>query len=160
MEDANNIVDIFYKTDCRVVSIQKKTKVGADGLMIEIVKLITTHIDDKFIVNPANVRILTGMSNVTWEKDMIDKAPYCFKDKIFHHGKLLSRADLTNMKNSLSIIDEVDVGDKEYQILHTMLEAAGVLDVKHMEEHNNRFVFISATMIKQHYELNYMNTIK
>ena len=153
MEDANNIVDIFYKTDCRVVSIQKKTKVGADGLMIEIVKLITTHIDDKFIVNPANVRILTGMSNVTWEKDMIDKAPYCFKDKIFHHGKLLSRADLTNMKNSLSIIDEVDVGDKEYQILHTMLEAAGVLDVKHMEEHNNRFVFISATMIKQHYEL-------
>jgi hypothetical protein len=153
MEDANKIVDIFYKTDCRVVSIQKKTKVGADGLMIEIVKLITTHIDDKFIVNPANVRILTGMSNVTWEKDMIDKAPYCFKDKIFHHGKLLSRADLTNMENSLSIIDEVDVGDKEYQILHTMLDTAGVLDVKHMEEHNNRFVFISATMIKQHYEL-------
>ena len=75
MEDANNIVDIFYKTDCRVVSIQKKTKVGADGLMIEIAKLMTTHPDDDFIVSLSNLRILTGMSNVTWEKDMIDKAP-------------------------------------------------------------------------------------
>ena len=152
-EDANKIVDIFYKTNCRVISIQKKTKVGADGLMIEVAKLLTTHIDDNFVVNPANVRILTGMSNVTWEKDMIDKAPYCFKDKIFHHGKLSSRADLTNISNGLFIIDEVDVGDKEYQLLHTILETAGVLDVKHMEEHNNRFVFISATMIKQQYDL-------
>jgi hypothetical protein len=88
IEDANNIVDKFYKNHRRVISIQKKTKVGADGLMIEIAKLLTTHIDDNFIVNPANVRIITGMSNAGWEKDMIDKAPNCFKDKIFHHGKL------------------------------------------------------------------------
>ena len=90
MVDANNIVNIFYDNNkrCRIVSIQKKTKVGADGLMIEIAKLLTTHIDDDFVVNPKNVRILTGMSNAGWEKDMKDKAPSCFKDKIFHHGQL------------------------------------------------------------------------
>jgi len=152
MEDANIIVDKFYKNKCRVISIQKKTKVGADGLMIEIAKLLTTHIDDTFIINPANVRILTGMSNVTWEKDMIDKAPNCFKDKIFHHGKL-SKSELNKIHNGLFIIDEVDTGDKEYQVLHNTLTNAGVLDVKHMEEHNNRFVFISATMIKEQYDL-------
>jgi hypothetical protein len=152
MEDANNIVDKFYKNKRRVISIQKKTKVGADGLMIEIAKLLTTHIDDKFVLNPANVRILTGMSNAGWEKDMKDKAPNCFKDKIFHHGKL-SRAELLNIRNGLFIIDEIDTGDKEYQVLHTTLKEAGVLDVKHMEEHNNRFVFISATMIKELYDL-------
>lgn len=152
MEDANNIVNEFYKNKRRVISIQKKTKVGADGLMIEIVKLLTTHIDDAFVVNPANVRILTGMSNAGWEKDMIDKAPTCFKDKIFHHGKL-SRAELANIRNGLVIIDEIDTGDKEFQVLHTTLKEAGVLDVKHMEEHNNRFVFISATMIKELYDL-------
>jgi hypothetical protein len=64
--------------------------VGADGLMIENAKLLTTHIDDKFVVNPSNVMIITGMSNAGWEKDMIDKAPNCFKYKIFHHGKLSS----------------------------------------------------------------------
>jgi hypothetical protein len=152
MEDANNIVDKFYKNKRRVISIQKKTKVGADGLMIEIAKLLTTHIDDMFVVNPANVRIITGMSNAGWEKDMVDKAPNCFKSKIFHHGKL-SRADLTSMRDGLIIIDEIDTGDKEYQVLHTTLKEAGVLDVKHMEEHNNRFVFISATMIKELYNL-------
>lgn len=152
IHDASNIVNIFYMKNCRVISIQKKTKVGADGLMIEIAKLLTTHIDDNFVVNPANVRILTGMSNAGWEKDMIEKAPNCFKDKIFHHGKL-SRADLTSMRNGLIIIDEIDSGDKEYQVLHNTLKEAGVLDVKHMEDNNNRFVFISATMIKELYDL-------
>jgi len=151
-EDAMNIVNKFYKNNRRVISIQKKTKVGADGLMIETAKLMTTHIDDKFVVNPANVRIITGMSNAGWEKDMIDKAPNCFKDKIFHHGKL-SRADLIDIRNSLIIIDEIDTGDKEYQVLHNTLKEAGVLDVKHMEKNNNRFVFISATMIKELYDL-------
>ena len=152
IEDANAFVDKFYKNHRHVISIQKKTKVGADGLMIEIAKLLTTHIDDKFVVNPANVRIITGMSNAGWEKDMIDKAPNCFKDKIFHHGKLL-RADLMSISNGLIIIDEIDTGDKEYQVLHTTLKEAGVLDVEHMKKHNNRFVFISATMIKELYDL-------
>jgi hypothetical protein len=152
IQDANKIVDMFYKDKRRVISITKKTKVGADGLMIEITKLLTTHNDDNFVVNAANVRILTGMSNASWEKAMIDKAPNCFKDKIFHHGKL-SKADLKNMQNSLIIIDEIDTGDKEYQVLHTTLKEAEILDVKHMEENNNRFVFISATMIKELYDL-------
>ena len=154
MEDAFNIVNMFYQKKCRVISIQKKTKVGADGLMIEIAKLLTTHIDDEFVVNPNNVRILTGMSNAGWEKDMIYKAPGCFKDKIFHHGKLkLSKSGLQNISNSLIIIDEIDTGDKEKQVLHTLLKDSGILDVKHMEEHNNLFVFISATMIKELYDL-------
>jgi hypothetical protein len=135
-----------------VVSIQKKTKVGADGLMIEIAKLLATHMDDDFVVNPANVRIITGMSNAGWEKDMIDKAPTCFKGKIFHHGKL-SKADLINISNSLIIIDEIDTGDKEFQVLHNTLKEAGVLDVNRMEAQNNRFVFISATMIRELYDL-------
>jgi hypothetical protein len=151
-EDAAAIVDLFYKNKCRVISIQKKTKVGADGLMIEIAKLLTTHSDDNFVVNPSNVRILTGMSNVGWETDMIDKAPICFKDKIFHHGKL-SRSELTNIRDGLFIIDEIDTGDKTGMVLHNTLKEALIWDVNHMIEHNNRFVFISATMIKELYDL-------
>jgi hypothetical protein len=152
MEDAHNIVNKFYENKRRVISIQKKTKVGADGLMIEIAKLLTTHSDDEFVVNLEKVRIITGMSNAGWEKDMIEKAPSCFKDKIFHHGKL-SKSDLKNMRDGLIIIDEIDTGDKEFQVLHNTLKEAGVLDVNHMEENNNRFVFISATMIKELYDL-------
>jgi len=151
-EDANNIVDIFQNRNCRVVSIQKKTKVGADGLMLEVAKLMATHSDDEFVINPKNIRILTGMSNVKWEKDMIQKAPSCFKDIIFHHGKL-SKTEMSNISNGLFFIDEIDTGDKEFQRLHTTLKESGILDVHHMIENNNRFVFISATMIRELYDL-------
>lgn len=152
IEDAGNVVDLFYQKKKRVVSIQKKTKVGADGLMIEIAKLFTTHSDDDFVISPDNVRIITGMSNVGWEKDMIDKAPGCFKDKVFHHGKL-SKTDLRSIKNALLIIDEIDTGDKEYQVLHNTLLDSGLLDVRYMLDYNIRFVLISATMIKELYHL-------
>jgi hypothetical protein len=152
IEDANNIILEFRNNNRRVISIQKKTKVGADGLMIQIATGLTTHIDDEFVVNPANVRIITGMSNASWEKDMIEKAPGCFKNKIFHHGKL-SKADLTNLQNALIIIDEIDTGDKECQRLHGILKDAGILDVNYMNTYNIRFVFISATMIKELYDL-------
>ena len=152
LEDANHIVNTFYATKCRVISVQKKTKVGADGLMIEIAKLLTTHSDDTFVINPSNVRIITGMSNASWEKDMIEKAPSCFKNKIFHHGKL-ANSDIMNITNALIIIDEIDTGDKEFQVLHRILNEAGLLDVNHMTTNNNRFVLISATMIKELYDL-------
>lgn len=150
--DAAQIVCEFEKNNRRVISITKKTKVGMDGLMIEIAKLMTTHPDDSFVVNPANVRMITGMSNAGWEKDMKEKAPNCFKDKIFHHGQL-PKSSLNNLQNALIIIDEIDTGDKEYQVLHSTLKEAGVLSVTHMVENNNRFIFVSATMIKELYDL-------
>ena len=150
--DANEIVNKLYYNNKRVISIQKKTKVGADGLMIEIAKLLTTHPDDNFVISSDNIRILTGMSNADWEKNMKLKAPNCFKDKIFHHGKL-SKSELMNIKNAIIIIDEIDTGDKEWQVLHNTLEDAGILDVKHMKENNNRFILISATMIRELYDL-------
>jgi hypothetical protein len=150
--DANLIVQEFYDHNRRVVSVTKKTKVGADGLMIEIVKLMTTHSDDDFVMNPDNIRIITGMSNKTWEDDMKEKSPECFRKNIYHHGKL-TKANLIDLKDSLIIIDEIDTGDKEEQVLHTTLKEAGILDITYMTEHNLRFVLISATMIKELYEL-------
>jgi hypothetical protein len=53
----------------------------------------------------------------------------------------------------LLIIDEIDSGDKEFQVLHRSLKEAGILDIKYMEQHNIRFIFISATMIRELYQL-------
>jgi len=153
-DDASKIVDILYNSPCRVISIQKKTKVGADGLMIEILKLMTTHADDNFVINPSNTRIITGMSNVSWEQEMKNKTPEIFRNKIFHHGKLPKSLDLLkNVKNSIIIIDEIDCGSKDNQVLHKILKDAGFLDAKRMIEDNNKFIFISATMVKELYDL-------
>ena len=151
-KDAKNVVDMMHDDNRRVVSIQKKTKVGADGLIIEISVLATTHPDDNFVINKENVRIITGMSNVKWAEDMMKKVPTCFREHVFHHGKL-TKSDLKNIHDSIIIIDEIDTGDKEGQRLETVLKDAGVLNVQYMEQKNIRFVFISATCIKQLHEL-------
>lgn len=153
-EDANIICNKFYEMSIRVISIVKRTKVGMDGLMIEIAKNMTTHPDNNFILHRNNVFFITGMSNLSWEHDMKDKIPSCFKDNVFHHGKLQRLTNkLKDIKNSIIIIDEIDSGDKEDQKLHILLKESGVLDIKFMSENNIRFVFVSATMINELHDL-------
>ena len=153
-EDATTICNKFYETPIRVISIVKRTKVGMDGLMIEIAKNMTTHPDSNFVLHRNNILFLTGMSNVSWENDMKDKIPSCFKDNVYHHGKLQRLKNrLQNIKNTIIIIDEIDSGDKEDQKLHLILKESGILDIKYMEDNNIRFVFVSATMINELREL-------
>ena len=150
-EDAHTICNKFYENnDTRVISIVKRTKVGMDGLMIEISKIMTTHPDNDFVLNRKDVLCITGMSNIRWEDEMKDKMPACFKDNVYHHGKLQElKPKLKDVKNALVIIDEIDNGDKEDQKLHLILKDSGILDMKYMEENNIRFVFVSATMINE-----------
>lgn len=147
-DDASNIVRLLNTDSILAVSVQKRTKVGADGLMIEIAKnMCTTDILEQCI-HYSNVRIITGMNNKDWQQEMIKKAPSCFKKSIFHHGQL-KHSNLNNMKNGLIIIDEIDSGSKEDQNLHTLLKKSGLLEVENLVKNNNKFVFISATCMKE-----------
>jgi len=153
-EDAIIICNKFYETPIRVISIVKRTKVGMDGLMIEIAKNITTHPDNNFVLHRNNIFFITAMSNISWEDDMKDKIPSCFKENVYHHGKLQRlKTKLKNIKNAIIINDEIDSGDKEDQKLHLILKESGILDMTYMEENNIRFVFVSATMINELREL-------
>lgn len=153
-EDATIICNKFFETSVRVISIVKRTKVGMDGLMIEIAKNMCTHPDDDFVLHRQKIFFITGMSNLSWENDMKDKMPSCFKDNVYHHGKLQRlKTKLEKIKNAIVIIDEIDSGDKEDQKLHTILKESCILDIKYMEENNVRFVFVSATIINELREL-------
>jgi hypothetical protein len=150
--DANQIVREFYENNRIVNSVSKRTKVGMDGLMIYLAYLMTTHIDDGFIMDPANVRIITGMSNAGWEKDMKEKVPKVFERSIFHHGQL-QNAGLAGLKNGLIIIDEIDTGNGTGQKLHNALKEARLLDMNYLKENNIRIMVDSATMMQELYEL-------
>jgi hypothetical protein len=149
-EDATIIVNKFYETTIRTISIVKRTKVGMDGLMVEIAKNMSTHPDDDFMIHRNNIFFITAMSNISWENNMKDKIPACFSENVFHHGKLQKLSlKLKNIKNAIIINDEIDSGDKEDQKLHSILKKSGVLDIHYMEENNIRFVFVSATIINE-----------
>ena len=152
--DALNIIEKFYNTDIQVVSVLKRTKLGMDGLMIELSKLFATHADDGFAVHRDNIFIITGMSNLLWEEDMKEKIPNCFKNNVYHHGKLEKlQKRLKDIKNAVIIIDEIDTGDKKHQRLHTILHGCGILDMKMIKTNNIKLVFVSATSFNQVHEL-------
>jgi hypothetical protein len=151
-EDARKIIDLLYLQGVYAVSISKKTKVGMDGLMIEIAKLALTHPDDNFILDRKNSFILTGMSCIAWETDMKDKSPSFLKNNIYHHGQL-KNAPLKNLKKALIQVDEFDTATKEFLRLHNVLSDAGLLNINYIKENDIRFIFASATLIKELYQL-------
>ena len=150
-EDALQIVNQFLQGK-RIVSVSKKTKVGMDGLIIEVCHQLCTLPDNHLVVDPDRVRIITAMSNLLWQRTLRDKAPACFKPHIFHHGQL-TKCDFSNLQNGLLIIDEIDCGDKEQQVLHQRLQEAGILDIKYITENNLKIMVASATLINHQYQL-------
>lgn len=161
-DDAHHLVDRFYQDathnggKLRFISLIKRTKVGMDGLMIELATQITTHSCESFCLDYNNVLFLTGMSNVAWERQLKGNMPDCFKDNIFHHGKLHSlklNEKLDSLENGLIIIDEIDTGDIIDQQLHKTLNRHGLLNLDNLYVRNIRFVCVSATIKKQLSEL-------
>lgn len=144
--DANRIMALFRQGK-QVISVQKRTKIGADGLMTYLCCQMTSC-EDGLIIDVDNVFILTGMSNKLWESSMIDKSPSFLKKQIFHHGKL-NKINFNKEGPKLIVIDEIDVGDKKKQKLHKLLESANLLDLTYLQENNIYMVFISATIIKE-----------
>jgi len=143
--DAMNITDICFKyNQIRVVVVKKKTKVGANGLMIEIAKNISTHPDNDFVLSHENIKFITGMSNKGWEDEFKNSIPKCFEKNIFHHGQL-KKLDLRGINNSLIFIDEIDCGDGINQTLDKILSENNLFDIQYLINNNIRLIFISAT---------------
>lgn len=155
-EDSMNIVNTFITTNIRAQSVVKRTKLGMDGLMIQLMYEFGTHPDVNFAIEPKNILILTAMSNKAWETDLKEKMPNCFRNNVFHHGQLHDKdlfRRLSVIENGLIIVDEIDTGDKEDQVLHKLLRDCDLLDIKSMISRNMRFVFVSATMVNELKEL-------
>jgi len=148
--DASEVVKRFYEDNRRVMSICKPTKVGANGFMIATAYQMTTHPDDDFVINPENVRFITGMSNKKWEDELKNDLPTIFEDKAFHHGQLV-HMNIANIRNALICIDEIDTGSDEGMVLVDLLKASGILDIDVLERNNIRLVIISATITRELY---------
>ena len=97
-EDALNICNTLINENKRVCSVIKKTKVGADGLIIELLKNMNTHPDDEKVLEIENSFIITGMNNKKWQTSLEQTAPNCFIKNIKHHGQL-QKINLNNILN-------------------------------------------------------------
>lgn len=151
-EDAKRIIECFFNDrKLRAIIVQKLTKVGALGLIYDILRRFSTHPDDGFVVPYKNLYVLTGMSNRIWQDDIVENAPSCFKKNMLHRSQFnrIDKNSLTTIRNAVILIDEIDTGDKPEQMLHSLLERTGLMDLEEMQRRNVRFILVSATALKQ-----------
>ena len=159
VDDAQAILHMLFTMQLVFISVIKQPKLGCNGLMFELIRLVCTHNNDDTYIPPENVYILTGMSNTEWVDTIKEDCPDIVRDNVYHRPKIggkgkdaLSISELKGKKNLLLIIDEVDVAtkaQKKKQTIHMALEAAGILDMNYMRENNVRIVAISATICKE-----------
>lgn len=143
-ETANEIVGQFL-TGKNVVSVIKETKSGANGLMIELTKIMGTHPDHAVQVESDKMYIITGMSNKDWVNDFRKEVPEYLRDNIHHRPKINEAGFRHNLENSLIIIDEADEANEMGNILPKMLSDTGVLSRDNIMNMKIKMVFISAT---------------
>lgn len=149
--DAENIVNLLTGSGAVLLGIAKEPQVGMTGLLHYIPYLLCSHKNDDIVVAPKNVCILTGMSNLAWETDTKRDFPDCFQSQIFHHGKLREALPILKriaQEGGCVIIDEIQNGAKENQVLHQVLIQSGLLNMSVLETKNVKIVTASATMIK------------
>ena len=160
VKDAAAIFQMIIMLSVVFVAVIKQPKLGCNGLMFELARLVCTHNDDDKYIPPENVYILTGMSNTEWVETIQKDCPQILRKNVYHRPKIggkgkgaLKIDDLKGKKNLLLIIDEVDVATKaiknKKQTIHAALEAAGILDMDYMVKNNVRVVAISATICKE-----------
>ena len=75
---------MLYSQKAVFISVIKHPKLGCNGLMFELTRLICTHNDDDTYIPPENVYILTGMSNNNkWVYNIKNDSPSILEVFIF-----------------------------------------------------------------------------
>ena len=70
------------------VAVIKQPKLGCNGLMFELARLVCTHNDDDKYIPPEHVFILTGMSNTEWVETIQKDCPHILKKNVYHRNKI------------------------------------------------------------------------
>jgi hypothetical protein len=95
------------------------------------------------------VFILTGMSDIDWERQTKANVLECFIERVFHRGKLNNFEKewkkLDDRSNCLYIIDECHIGAEKGQTLSDTLKRLGILDLKYLLESRSKILNVSAT---------------
>ncbi len=135
-----------------IVTLIAEPQVGKTGTFLETAFLACTHPSDKYIVDPDNVFIITGMSDTDWQKQTKNDMLEPFKKRVYHRGRLNTQdrqdgfyTNLAHAKDALLIFDECHIANgKEHQI-SGMLRDLGLLDLSVLKDRNIKILDVSAT---------------
>lgn len=147
-EEAKNILDLFsLKPKLRHILAIAQVQSGKTGIGVNIIYRLACKLHQNLSdINLNNIVVITGLSDLGWVEQTIQRFPYIFRERIYHHGDLHNFVNfMKNKKDSLIIIDEVQVACQINQKLHKIMKKLGFVDPQNLYENNIRFVEFTAT---------------
>jgi hypothetical protein len=127
----------------RWVVLVAQPGMGKTGAQLETVRLQCMRMENAPMLS--DVMVCTGMSDTDWERTMQNGLLPCFRDRVFHRGRLPNSDDISRMKNGLVVADECHIACADTHVLGKTLKKAGLLDIGNLETRDMHMLDVSAT---------------
>ena len=144
-EAAQKVIQAFQEGKHLVILVAQPGA-GKTGVMLEVCRQLTTHIDDEMCVPVENAYVLSGMSDVQWKNDMQRSMIPSFKDNIRHRGEISKiQGRISVLKNGFIANDECHLASGCKMQMATMFQSTGLVNVEYAIGNSIRVLQVSAT---------------
>ena len=129
-EAAQQIIEHYNNRKYLVVLIAQPGA-GKTGVVLEVTKQMTTHIDDNQCVDASNVFVLSGMNDIDWNVQFKSKMLRTFQDNVYHRGAINSHIQnrIAEMTNGLCCTDECQIACGSQMKVAHVLASTGLTDL-------------------------------
>ena len=126
--------------NCLVYGITQTGKTGCMTALIQYYILSNSIPID-------NIYIITGLSDAEWKKDTKNRMPDSINSRVFHRANLPRTflKDIQEKKNSLIIMDEIQIACEDNQTIHRTFRECRFYDLDFLLENDIKLIQFSAT---------------
>jgi hypothetical protein len=119
------------------------TQTGKTGCMTSLIQ----HYCLSELIPIDNIYIITGLSDKEWKKDTKNRMPDSINSRVFHRANLPKKffRDITEKKNILVIMDEIQIACKDGQTINKIFKKCGFYDLDFLLENDIKLIQFSAT---------------
>jgi hypothetical protein len=118
---------------------------GKTGVILEVLRQLGQHSDDKNQIHIKNMLVITGMSDNDWTKTMKEGMLPALHDTVHHRGEFRTMDTAETMRDGIIVTDECHVACQVNQTLDKKLRSAGLKDIDALRSRNMRMLDVSAT---------------
>ena len=119
------------------------TQTGKTGCMTALIQ----HYGLSNLIPISNIYIITGLSDKDWKKDTKDRMPDAINSRVFHRANLSKTFfnDIRNKKNTLIIMDEIQIACEDGQTINKTFDKCGFYDLDFLLDNDIKLIQFSAT---------------
>lgn len=147
-KNAWRIMSIFSDLFVCNVLVLAETQSGKTGTMLALIKVMMEKNKEANMtgIPIENIYVITGLSSIEWKEQTMERMPDDLSKNIYHLDTIKKFIkDVKGKKNTLIIMDEVQIAAKKGQTLCQMFDELNLCDTTHLMENDIKLVQFTAT---------------